>query len=265
MLIMVSAELDFGEYIIFEKKKRFGIITLNRVHRANSFSIEQLEYLKKAVEYCQENQGIRIIILTHNGDSFSTGMDLGAIDGGDHDAVKYLEKTAADICKLLYNGKPAICAVDGRCWGEGAVYMICCDYRIATRESSFWFPEINSGIFPGTGCIILYSKIIGIPWTKKMLMFAEKVTPETAKNINLLDDIVNSKEELMKLAMKKAQFISTKNQTVINTIKLCSNHLMDLQYDEAYEIEKQGSAWWEHRDKNQFIEDFRNLFDKSGR
>jgi hypothetical protein len=38
---------------------------------------------------------------------------------------------------------------------------------------------------------------------------------------------------------------------------------MDMQYDEAYEIEKQGSAWWEHRDKNQFIKDFRKLFDKS--
>ena len=69
----------------------------------------------------------------------------------------------------------------------------------------------------------------------------------------------------MDIAIKRAQFISTKNQPVINAIKLCSNHLMDMQYDEAYEIEKQASSWWEHKDKARFIEDFRKLFDKSER
>ncbi|MCK4779208.1 MAG: enoyl-CoA hydratase/isomerase family protein, partial [Candidatus Lokiarchaeota archaeon] len=107
---MSSNNLQFGEYIEFTIKKRFGIITLNRVHRSNAFDIKQFENLKKAVEYCQSDEKIRGLILTHNGTSFSTGVDLGAINGSDHEAVKYLEKTAATICKLIYNGKPAICA-----------------------------------------------------------------------------------------------------------------------------------------------------------
>ncbi len=40
--------LDFGEYIEFSVKKRFGTITLNRVHRSNAFTIDQLRYLKKS-------------------------------------------------------------------------------------------------------------------------------------------------------------------------------------------------------------------------
>ncbi len=167
---MSSNNLQFGEYIEFTIKKRFGIITLNRVHRSNAFDIKQFENLKKAVDYCQSDKKIRGLILTHNGTSFSTGVDLGDIDGSDHEAVKYLEKTAADICKLLYNGKPAICAINGRTMGEGVVFLTCCDYRIATKESFFQMPEIFSGIFTGTGCLILFSRILGIPYTKIMCM-----------------------------------------------------------------------------------------------
>ena len=257
---MASNNLNFGEYIEFEVNKRFGVITLNRVHRSNAFTIDQLRNLKNAIEYCQKNEKIRGIILTNNGNSFSTGMDLAFIDGSDHAAVKALEGEAAIICKLLFNGKPVICAVNGRTMGEGVVFLTCCDYRIAVRDSFFQMPEINSGIFPGTGCIILFSKIIGIPWTKKMLMFSERVNSEKALEIGLIDQIVETKEELMQESMKRARFLFTKNQIVINAIKLCANHFIDKSYNEAYEIEKEGSAWYEHEDKEQFIQDFRKKF-----
>lgn len=254
------SEADFGEYIDFEIKKRFGIITLNRVHRSNAFTVEQLRNLRKAVIYCQENEKVRGLILTNKGTSFSTGMDLDFIDGSDHAAVKELEATAAEICLLLWNGKPAICALNGRCMGEGVVFMICCDYRIATKDSFFYMPEILSGIFPGTGCLILFSKIIGIPWTKKMLMFAEKIPTDLAIKINLIDEVVSSEEDLLKSAMDKAKFLFTKNQTVLNTIKLCANHLADKDYFTAYDIERQGSSWYQYEDKDFFINKFRKRF-----
>ena len=257
---MNSDKVDFGEHIEFSIDRRFGIIVLNRVHRSNAFTIEQLRNLKKAIEYCQNNEKIRGTILTNNGNSFSTGMDLDYIDGSDHAAVKDLEATAADICKLLFNGKPAICAINGRTMGEGVVFTVCCDYRIAVKESFFQMPEINSGIFPGTGCLILFSKIIGIPWTKKMLMFAEKVSAEKALEIDLIDQIANNKEELMEIALNKARFLFTKNQTVLNAIKLCANHFIDKSYNDAYEIEKEGSAWYGYEDKELFIQNFRKRF-----
>jgi len=258
---MSSNNLQFGDYIDFTIKKRFGIITLNRLHRANAFDITQFENLKKAVEHCQKEDKIRGLILTNNGNSFSTGVDLGAIDGSDHEAVKYLEGTAADICKVIYNGKPAICAINGRTLGEGVVFSICCDYRIATKESFFQMPEIFSGIFTGTGCIVLFSRIFGIPYTKLMCMFAERIDTQKALKIGLIDQIVKNKEDLMKIALDKAKFLFTKNQTVLNAIKLCANHLFDKSYHEAYNLEKEASAWFESSDKIQFLKNFRTKFE----
>jgi enoyl-CoA hydratase/carnithine racemase len=258
---MPSNNLQFGEYIDFTIKKRFGIVTLNRVHRANAFDIEQFENLKRTVEYCQEDDKIRGLILTNNGNSFSTGVDLGAIDGSDHEAVKHLEGTAADICKLLYYGKPAISAINGRTMGEGVVFSTCCDYRIATKESFFQMPEIFSGIFTGTGCLVLFSRILGIHWTKKMCMFAKRIDAEKALEIELIDQIVNNKEELMKVALEKAKFLFTKNQIVLNAIKLCANHLADKTYNEAYKLEKLGSEWYQYENKELYLMDFRKKFE----
>jgi len=257
---MSSENNDFGDFIEFAIKKKFGIIKLNRVHRGNAITTEMAKNLKKAIEYCQNSEKVRGIILTGNGSSFTTGMDIDEIDGSDHAAVKEYEKTAASIQELLYYGKPTICAINGKSMGDGVAYTLCSDYRIALRESFFQMPEIILGVFPGTGIIVLMTRVIGIPWTKKILMFAEKISAGKALEIGLIDQIVEDQEELMKVALGKAKFLFTKNQTVLNAIKLCSNHLADKPYALAYEIEKYGSSWYDHEDKDQYINDFRKKF-----
>jgi enoyl-CoA hydratase/carnithine racemase len=122
-------------------------------------------------------------------------------------------------------------------------------------------PEIYSGIFPGTGCILLFTKILGIPWTKKLLMFSEKVPAKKALEIGLIDQIVDSKEDLLQATMKRASFLFTKQQTVLNAVKLCSNHLIDRSFKDGYELEKLGSAWYEYKDSSDYLQKFKHKFD----
>ncbi|MFX1569649.1 MAG: enoyl-CoA hydratase/isomerase family protein [Promethearchaeota archaeon] len=233
---------------------------MNRIHRGNAITIEMAMDLKSALHFCQSSEKIRGIILTGNGSSFTTGMDIDEIDGSDHKTVKEYEDTAASIQDMIYYGKPTICAINGKAMGDGVAYAISSDYRIAVKNCYFRMPEINIGVFPGTGIILLMSRVIGIPWTKKILMFAEKVSAEKALEIGLVDHLVENQEELMEVALGKAKFLFTKNQTVLNAIKLCSNHLADKSYNEAYELEKFGSAWYEYKDKEKYINEFRKKF-----
>ncbi len=257
---MSSKSIEFGEFIEFSIKKKFGIIKLNRIHRGNAITPEMAKNLKNAIKFCQNSEKIRGIILTGNGKSFTTGMDIDEIDGNDHAAVKEYEKTAASVQELFYYGKPVICAINGKAMGDGVAYALCSDYRIAVKDCFFMMPEINLGVFPGTGIIVLMTRVIGIPWTKKILMFAERISAQKALEIGLIDQIVENQENLMKVALDKAKFLFTKNQTVLNAIKLCSNHLSDKSYNEAYELEKIGSAWYEYEDKDEFIKKYRKKF-----
>ena len=255
---MTINNVDFGEFIEFSINKRFGLIKLNRVHRANALTIDMVKNLKRAIHYCQNNEKIRGIILTGNGTTFTTGLDMGSIDGSNHVEVRDYEQTAADLLELIFNGKPTICAINGRAMGDGVAYSLCSDYRIAVKESFFMMPEIQSGIFPGAGTIVLMARIIGIPWTKRILMFAEKIPAKKALEIGLIDQIVDNRDDLMEEAMKKARFLFTKNQPALNLIKLCSNHLPDKSYDEAYALEKEALLGWaEEEDKLKFVKNFR--------
>lgn len=92
-------------------------------------------------------------------------------------------------------------------------------------------------------------------------MFAERIETKKALDIGLIDKIVNNKEELMKVALDKAKFLFTKNQTVLNAIKLCANHLADKSYNDAYELEKFGSSWYEFENKEQYLKNFRKKFE----
>ncbi|TFF87908.1 MAG: enoyl-CoA hydratase/isomerase family protein [Promethearchaeota archaeon] len=257
---MSSNKISFGEKIKFSKQKKFGIIKLNRIQKGNALTTNMVKNLLKAIKYCQNSEKIRGIILTGNGTSFTTGMDVNDIDGSNKSAVQEYERLAASIQDSLYYGKPVICAINGKAMGDGVAYALCSDYRIAIKNCYFRMPEINLGIFPGTGIIVLMSRILGISWTKKILMFAEKIDAEKALKIGLIDEIVNNRQELLDSALSKAKFLFTKNQTVLNAIKLCSNHLGDKPYREAYELEKFGSAWYQYNDKNKYIKDLREKF-----
>jgi enoyl-CoA hydratase/carnithine racemase len=258
---MSALDLDLGENLHFSVKRRFGLITFNRKERGNALTVEMLRNLKRVIEHCQRNEKIRGLILTGQGKAFTTGLDLDSVDASDHKVVKEIETIAGEITKLFYYGKPLISAINGYAMGDGVIYTLASDYRIALKNAYFQMPEINFGIFPGTGALVLASRIIGIPWTRKIFMFAEKVPAELALEIGLIDQIVDSQEELMRITMDKARFLFTKNQTVLNAIKLCCNHLGDKSYSKAYELEKIGSAWYEFEDKENYIKELRKKFD----
>ena len=254
---MDKKEYNFGEFIEFSIQKRFALIRLNRIKRANALTLEMLQDLKKAIVYCQESDKIRGLILTGNGNTFTTGMDLAFIDASNHSEVLAYEKVAADIANLMYSGKPIVCAINGRAMGDGVAYALCSDYRITVKDSFFLMPEIKSGIFPGAATIVLMTKILGISWTKKILIFAEKIDSQTALEIGLVDQIVDY-DDLIELALRKAKFLSTKNQIVLNGIKLCSNYLLDKSYIAAHKLEKEFlTAWVKSKDKPQFLNEFR--------
>jgi len=256
---MLKNKADFGRFIEFKVKNRIGIITLNKIERSNAFDVEQLENYKKALLYCQNNKRIRAIILTANGKNFSTGIDVASVSGKDISVAKKLEKLLAEVVHILLNGKPVIVAINGRALGGGLEIPLFCDYRVAVNEGYYQMPEILINVFPGTGCITQMVRTIGPLLTKKVLMWGEKITPEQALNIGLIDKLVETKEKLMEVAMEKAKFLTSRNQAVINGIRLCANHVWEKSYNEAYKIENYCSNWFEIG-KEDFISKFKEEF-----
>ena len=66
---------------------------------------------------------------------------------------------------------------------------------------------------------------------------------------------------LLTTALEKAKFLSTKNQTVLNAIKILTNHLHDRTFSKAYKLEKIGSDWYRFPDKAKFLAELKENFE----
>ncbi len=249
---------SFGEFVEFSVNKKFGIIRLNRPNRGNALTLDMIKGLSNAIDKYNKDDKIRGILLTGNGNSFTTGLDMDSVDGSDESQVKKYETIAAEVAQKLFYGKPVVSAINGKAMGDGVAYAICSDYRIAVKNAYFQMPEIYSGMFPGAGTIVAMSRVLGIPWTKRILMFAEKIDVDTALKIGLIDKIVDSPEELHREAMSQVRFLFTKSQPTLNLIKLCSNHLADKSFAEGYRLEKDAFIGWAFSsDKEKSVKDFK--------
>ena len=68
--------------VIFEKKARLAIITLNRPDKMNALNSQAVAELVAATEEIEKNDDIRVVIVTGAGQrAFSSGSDLTELQG----------------------------------------------------------------------------------------------------------------------------------------------------------------------------------------
>jgi enoyl-CoA hydratase/carnithine racemase len=160
--------------IIIEKTGRVCTIRLNRPARANSFTIEMLESLERALKEAQTDEKVRVIVITGTGDNFTTGMDIEALKSypveENPKLAARMERLGAETSRLLLQGKPSICAINGRAMGMGVVYTLASDLRYAVDTATFKLPEIDASIIPAANCMTLLVQEVGIRrWISRTL------------------------------------------------------------------------------------------------
>jgi enoyl-CoA hydratase/carnithine racemase len=54
--------------------------------------------------------------------------------------------------------------------GGGMELALACDFRVASRDATLGLPEVNRGLFPGTGGCALLARIVGPVRAKALLL-----------------------------------------------------------------------------------------------
>nr|MDO8117697.1 enoyl-CoA hydratase/isomerase family protein [Candidatus Sigynarchaeota archaeon] len=65
--------------IITKDEGRVRTIYLSRPDRANSLTPGMLESLERALKAAQDDDKVRVVVITGTGDNFTTGMDINAL------------------------------------------------------------------------------------------------------------------------------------------------------------------------------------------
>ena len=122
-----------------------GLVTLNRPERHNAFDDAVIAELTEALRSMEAEDGIRVVVLSSAGRSFSAGADLNwmrRVAGASQDENKRDAMALAALMRTLAElRKPTIARVQGPAYGGGVGLVACCDIAVATLAATFRLPR----------------------------------------------------------------------------------------------------------------------------
>lgn len=130
--------------------------------------------------------------------------------------VRWQRATLARVRRLpLFH----VAVVNGVALGWGTEYLICCDYRIATKEATFGLPETGLGILPGAGGTSELWSLIGVPQALRLGMTGERISAEEALRIGLIQEVVEDVDAGLARAHALAASVARKSPTAVAAFK----------------------------------------------
>jgi 2-(1,2-epoxy-1,2-dihydrophenyl)acetyl-CoA isomerase len=163
-------------------------IKLNRPEVFNSFNKVMALSLQKALDDCEKNEEVRVIVLTGEGKAFCAGQDLAEATDPNGPELKMIVRDHYNpIIERIRNiEKPIIAAVNGVAAGAGANIALACDITIAKKSASFIQAFSKIGLIPDSGGTFFLPKIIGSQKALALMMTGDKVSAEDADKMNMI-------------------------------------------------------------------------------
>ncbi|MFJ3138908.1 enoyl-CoA hydratase family protein [Streptomyces sp. NPDC102359] len=115
-------------------------LALDAPERRNALSAALVGDLAAALTDAGKDPGVRAVVLTHTGNTFSAGADLK-----DPPAPSALVALLRQIVELP---RPVVARVTGHVRAGGLGLLAACDVAVASRAATFAFTEVRIGVAP---------------------------------------------------------------------------------------------------------------------
>lgn len=204
--------------ILFEKKGRTAIITMNRPEVMNALNMEAYRELRNAWIKVKEDPDIWTAIITGTGErAFCTGQDLKELAAYDArgERLEYPPDLQPGDVEVW---KPFIAAVNGYCLAGGLEVALACDIRIAAEHASFGLSEVMRSIMPSGGGISRLPRLIPFGRALELLITGDRIDAQEAYKLGLVNQVV-PKEQLMSAAEALADRINENGPLAVRAIK----------------------------------------------
>ncbi len=224
--------------VLYEKRGRTVVLTLNRPEAMNAINTEVREALRDSFLRFRDDEDARTLVLTGAGDkAFSAGADLKEMSDLQREpGVDPAGLTMASLLRNIELWKPIIAAVNGYCLAGGLELALACDIRIAADSASFALTEVTRGIIPGNGGTQLLPRVVPAGVALQLMFTGERIDAQEACRIGLVNYVV-ARGELMAEAMALAQRINESAPIAVRLVKEAALRGLDLPLMEGLRLE----------------------------
>ncbi len=149
-------------------------IRLNRPEKKNALTAEMYGVAAGAVESAGEDDAVRAILLSAEGDMFTAGNDLADfMRAGAEGAADVLGNVVRFLRAFVLTEKPVVAAVSGDGVGIGATILLHCDLVVIADQARLTTPFTGLGLTPEAASSLLLPELMGHRRAYRMLALGE--------------------------------------------------------------------------------------------
>ena len=195
-----------------------GVLTLrfNRPDKKNAILAAMYADAAQALAAAEADAGIRVVVITGSGDSFTAGNDL-------KDFLENPPKNNdAPVFRFMHGladfSKPVIAAINGVAVGIGTTVLLHCDFAYAVPTAKFQLPFVNLALVPEFASSLLLARFLGLRKAAELLMLGEVFDAETALGLGLINAVVPA-DQLEAVVKTKATALAAKPPAALRATK----------------------------------------------
>ena len=210
-----------------EVSRRVGHIRLDRPDKLNALSPDMWKDLPLAVADLNQDDSVRVIVVSGNGRAFTVGIDVEMLAGmgatmSEPDKVEQRLETIKNLqhsfSSLAESPKPVIAAVHGFCLGAGLSLITACDIRIAASDAVLGIRETKLAIVADVGVLQRLPRIVGYGHAAELALTGKDIDASRAAQIGLVNRIVTP-DALTTSAGRLAEEMAENSPLVLKGVK----------------------------------------------
>lgn len=205
------------ELVRTERRGHVLHVELNRPEKKNALTVEMYQALADAFVAAENDDEVRVILMTGTGDSFCAGNDLR----------DFLERPPTGIespvhrflAALVDASRPIVVAVQGHAVGIGTTMLLHADLVYAASDARFHLPFTSLGLVPEAGSSLLLPRRIGHARAAEMLLLGEPLGASDALDLGLVSGVF-ADGDLQASALARAERLATLPPEAVRSTKL---------------------------------------------
>ena len=171
-----------------------AVVTLNRPGSGNAIDETMAAELRETSERLDQDDGIRTVVITGEGESFSRGTDPSALEAMGEDQTGLRSLRVAEAVAAIE--KPVIAAINGDAIDQGLELALACDIRVASDRARFALTQVAAGVIPWDGGTQRLPRIIGPGRATEMVLTCRSLDSREAQDIGLISRVTTPRELL---------------------------------------------------------------------
>lgn len=232
--MMAGIDMTDAAPVRIEEQGAILIITINRPKQRNAVNRVVSLAIAEALDTLDNRDDLRVGILTGEGGSFCSGMDLRAFVDGERPE---LEGRGFGGLAEAPPKKPLIAAVEGFALAGGCELALACDMIVAAEDAWFGLPEVCRGLVAGSGGLLRLPKRIPAAIALEYALTGQRMDAKTAHGWGLVNRLTPSGGALAE-ALRLAMQITANAPLAVAMSKRIINESVDWPEDGIWERQR---------------------------